>query len=178
MSVEVEISHENISTGSYPNVNEELNSEPYIGMEFKTVEKVREFYNSFAKRLGFGVRVRSTKPKRAILVCCNEGQHMMKSSRNKEIQYDTNQAKRKCSTQRSGCQASLIVSRGTTEGNWIICSFNNDHNHDMVSPRSVSYMRCHKRMSTAAKSLVEQFSGYVKLFKHGVDYLMNLSLLL
>jgi hypothetical protein len=126
-------------------------------MEFKTIEKVREFYNSFAKRLGFGVRIRSTKPKKAILVCCNEGQHMVKSYKNKEIQDDTNQGKRKCSTQRSGCQASLIVSRGTIEGNWIICSFNNDHNHVMVSPRSVSYMRSHKKMSGAAKSLVEQF---------------------
>jgi hypothetical protein len=42
---------------SSSNVGEELNSEPCIGMEFKSVEKVREFYNSFAKRLGFGVRV-------------------------------------------------------------------------------------------------------------------------
>jgi hypothetical protein len=54
-------------------------------------------------------------------------------------------------------KASLIVSRGTIEGNWIICSFNNDHNHVMVSPRSVSYMRCHKKMSGAAENLVEQY---------------------
>jgi hypothetical protein len=65
----------------------------------------------------------------------------VKSSRNKEVQDDTTQAKRrKCSTSRSGCQASLSVSRGTTESNWIICSFNNDHNHVMVSPKSVTYI--------------------------------------
>jgi len=69
---DVEISHENISMGSL-NVGEELNSEPCNGMEFKTFEKVREFYNSFARKIGFGLRVRSTKPKRTILVCSNEG---------------------------------------------------------------------------------------------------------
>jgi hypothetical protein len=50
------------------NVGEELNSKPCLGMEFKSIEEVKEFYNSFAKNMGFGVRVRSTKPKRAILV--------------------------------------------------------------------------------------------------------------
>ncbi|KEH26256.1 hypothetical protein MTR_6g048540 [Medicago truncatula] len=93
---DVEISHENISMGS-PNVGEELNSKPCNGMEFKTFKKVREFYNLFARKIGFGLRVRSTKPKRAILVCSNEGQHLVKSSNNKEIQDDTNQAKRKSS---------------------------------------------------------------------------------
>ncbi|XP_057444618.1 protein FAR1-RELATED SEQUENCE 5-like [Lotus japonicus] len=135
----------------------ELNSKPEIGMEFESIEKVREFYNSFAKKNGFGVRVRSSKPKRAVLVCCNEGQHKVKISRTEEIQDSTNQTKRKCSTIRSGCEASLIVSRGTTESKWMIKSFNNDHNHIMVSPKSVSYMRCHKKMSVAAKSLVEKF---------------------
>ncbi|XP_057435267.1 protein FAR1-RELATED SEQUENCE 5-like [Lotus japonicus] len=126
-------------------------------MEFESIEKVREFYNSFAKKNGFGVRVRSSKPKRAVLVCCNEGQHKVKISRTEEIQDSTNQTKRKCSTIRSGCEASLIVSRGTTKSKWMIKSFNNDHNHVMVSPKSVSYMRCHKKMSVAAKSLVEKF---------------------
>lgn len=81
----------------------------------------------------------------------------MKSSRNKEIQDDINQTKRKCSTSRSGCPVSLSVSGDTTGGNWIISSFNNDHIHTMVSPKSVSYIRCHKKMSNAVKSLVEQF---------------------
>lgn len=155
-STNVEISEEDILAAA-PNVGEELNSEPCKGMEFKSVEKVREFYNSFAKRMGFGVRVRSTKPKRAVFVCCNEGHHIVKSSINKEIQDDTNQTKRKCSTSRTGCLATLVVKRGTLEGNWIICSFKNDHNHPMVSPKSVSYMRCHKSMNGAAKSLVEHF---------------------
>ena len=35
--------------------------------------------------------------------------------------------------------------------------FDNNHNHGIISPKSVSDLRCHKKMSTATKSLVEKF---------------------
>ncbi|KAF2299424.1 hypothetical protein GH714_031904 [Hevea brasiliensis] len=41
---------------------------------------------------------------------------------------------------------------------WVVKSFNNDHNHVMISPRSVTYLRCHKKMSAATKNLVEKFN--------------------
>ena len=68
-------------------------------MEFESVEKVTEFYLSFAKKSDFSISVRSTKPKTAILVCCNEGQPKEKSSINEE------------SSDNNG-QTSLIVTRG------------------------------------------------------------------
>ncbi|KAK7290512.1 hypothetical protein RIF29_04986 [Crotalaria pallida] len=141
------------------NDDEDSNIKPCAGMEFECIEKVKEFYNSFAKKNGFGVRVRSSKPKITVLVCCNEGQRKEKSCANEEtVDNNATQMKRKCSTLRSGCQASLVVSRGTTESTWIIRSFNNVHNHVLLSPKSVSHMRCHKKMSVAAKNLVEKFS--------------------
>ncbi|KAL6567684.1 hypothetical protein OROGR_001352 [Orobanche gracilis] len=147
----------NATTSNDLDVCDELSAKPYIGMQFKTVEMVRDLYNSFAKNRGFGVRIRSSKPKRAVLVCCNEGRYKVKSCGNEELHDGIGQSKRKCSTFRTDCQASLIVSRGTIESNWIIKSFNDEHNHVMVSPKSVSYLRSHKKMSVAAKSLVEKF---------------------
>ena len=35
--------------------------------------------------------------------------------------------------------------------------FDSNHNHGIISPKSVSYLQCHKKRSTAAKSLVEKF---------------------
>ena len=35
--------------------------------------------------------------------------------------------------------------------------FDNNHNDGIISPKNVSYLRCHKKMSTAVKSLVEIF---------------------
>ena len=116
MSEETEIHcEENILDAS--NIGEELNIQPYIGMEFESIEKIREFYIAFAKMKGFGICVHSSKPKRAIFVCCNDGQHKVKSSVSEEIEDGKSQTKRKCLTFQSGCQASLIVSRGTIESN-------------------------------------------------------------
>ena len=61
------------------NDSEESIIEPYVGMEFVTLKQVKDFYNSFAKKIGFGARIRSSKPKRAILVCCNEGQRKLEN---------------------------------------------------------------------------------------------------
>src|ERR1044072_954063 len=153
---ETQVSHENIVVND-PHVSIQLSDKPSIGMEFKTVEMVRDFYNSFAKKRGYAVRIRSTKPKRAVLVCYKEGRYNGKSCGNEDVHDIIGQRKRKGSTSRTDCQASLIVSRGTIEGNRIIKYFNDDHNHVMVSPASVSYLRSHKKMSVAAKSLVEKF---------------------
>ncbi|KAH1203430.1 Protein FAR1-RELATED SEQUENCE 5 [Glycine max] len=118
--------------------------EPCLGLEFESLEKVREFYNSFANRNGFGIWIRSSKPKMVVLVYCCEGQHKVKSLVDKD-------------THDNICQTSLTISRDGVASNWVIKSFSNDHNHVMLGPKSVCYMRCHKKMSVAAQSLVEKF---------------------
>ena len=40
---------------------------------------------------------------------------------------------------------------------WVVKGFDNNHNHGIISPKSVSYLQCHKKRSTATKSLVEKF---------------------
>ena len=40
---------------------------------------------------------------------------------------------------------------------WVVKGFDNNHNDGIISPKNVSYLRCHKKKSTAAKSLVEIF---------------------
>lgn len=55
------------------------------------------------------------------------------------------------------CKALLTISKPHKKCKWIIKTFNNVHNHDMLSPKSVNYLWCHQKMSVAAKSLVEKF---------------------
>lgn len=68
------------------------------------------------------------------------------------------EVKKKCSTMRMGCKASLVVTKENTEDSWAIKSFDNNHNHAMVSPKSVAYFRCHKKINIAAKNLIEKFN--------------------
>ncbi|KAL2971096.1 hypothetical protein AAZX31_15G174700 [Glycine max] len=157
MPMDTPIPYGEVMPGDTSNDAEELNIQPCLGLEFESLEKVREFYNSFAKKNGFGIRIRSSKPKMTVLVCCCEGQHKVKGLVDKDTHDNICQSIRKCSTLRTSCQASPIVSRGDIASNWVIKSFSNDHNHVMLSPKSVCYMRCHKKMSVVAQSLVEKF---------------------
>ncbi|CAJ2657917.1 unnamed protein product [Trifolium pratense] len=87
-----------------------------------------------------------------IHVCVREGKLPEKSK------HDGNsEVKRKCSTMRMGCPASLVVSKEKNNDTWAIKSFDNKHNHVMASPKSVAYLKCHKKMNGAAKNLVEKF---------------------
>ncbi|KAG5116873.1 hypothetical protein JHK84_042986 [Glycine max] len=157
MPMDTPIPYGEVMPGDTSNDAEELNIQPCLGLEFESLEKVREFYNSFAKKNGFGIRIRSSKPKMTVLVCCCEGQHKVKGLVDKDTHDNICQSIRKCSTLRTSCQASPIVSKGDIASNWVIKSFSNDHNHVMLSPKSVCYMRCHKKMSVVAQSLVEKF---------------------
>lgn len=127
----------------------EANICPIVDMEFDSIADVKEFYTSFAKKEGFGVRVRSTKQSFCMFVCANEGTHIVKG--------ENEEGKRKRSTSRTDCKASLTVSKAGKRSKWVIKSINNVHNHGMVSPKSVAYLRSHKKMIAATKSLVEKF---------------------
>ena len=39
----------------------ELKSKPYVGMQFDSFDDVETFYKEFAKKEGFGIRIRTSK---------------------------------------------------------------------------------------------------------------------
>jgi hypothetical protein len=139
------------------NVQEPSNICPCVGMEFHSLKDVKEFYKSFAKKEGFGIHTRSTKQTLCILVCSKQGEHVVQNSDGEDCDASVGMTLKKCSTSRVNCKASLIVSKAWKRTKWVITSFSNDHNHAMLSPRSVSLLRCHKNLSVAARSLVEKF---------------------
>ncbi|CAJ2631531.1 unnamed protein product [Trifolium pratense] len=156
VSNDVETTLEN-SKSNEAKVEEHLDACPTAGMEFNSLEDVKEFYTSFAKKEGFGVRIRSTKQNFCILVCANEGKHIARSENDEESNVCIGKNKKRCSTSRTDCKASLIVSKAWKRSKWVIKSITNVHNDGMVSPKSVTYLRCHKKISLAAKNLVEKF---------------------
>ena len=66
-------------------------------------------------------------------------------------------ARGSCSSLRTGCAAMLKVMKNKKLQKLVVKGFDNNHNHCIISPKSVSYLRCQKKMSTTAKSLVEKF---------------------
>ncbi|XP_061355053.1 protein FAR1-RELATED SEQUENCE 5-like [Gastrolobium bilobum] len=160
MNVEPNISSDNIlvtdsilpvDMPQSPDVDEII-VQPYVGMEFESLKNVEHFYKLFAKAKGFGVRIRSSKNNYGLFVCCKHGENSKKKN------DDRGNYKKKSSTIRSGCKASLSVTKDKNRGIWVIKSFDNNHNHIMASPKSVSYLRCHKKMNGVARKFVEKFN--------------------
>lgn len=155
----LETNSENIiSNASVDRINE-----PYVGMGFNSLCDAENFYKVFAKQQGFGIRIRTSQTgfrsneiRSRIYVCCFEGHH----KRDSQIEESTNKEekmRRRCSTIRTGCGALFKIARVKNSTTWVVKSFKNEHNHSMISPKSVSYLRCHRKMTSTVKSLVEKF---------------------
>ncbi|XP_031473146.1 protein FAR1-RELATED SEQUENCE 5-like [Nymphaea colorata] len=128
--------------------------EPYEGMEFDSEEAAKKFYNAYARRMGFSVRIGSTSRSvqdRSIIgryfVCSKEGFRQKKAGDDEDKVL-----KRKRLITREGCKAKLAV-RKNSIGKWIVRIFIKEHNHAMMTPSTVQYLRSHKRLSSAAQSL-------------------------
>ncbi|XP_043719452.1 protein FAR1-RELATED SEQUENCE 6-like [Telopea speciosissima] len=117
---------------------------PCVGMEFDSYDAAYDFYNCYAKELGFGTRVRCSwfnKKNRekcgAVLCCSREG------------------FKQKCDTTRpradtrTGCPA-LLRLRLMDSGNWRVTEVSLEHNH-LLSPANIQLYRSHKNFGAGVK---------------------------
>ncbi|KAL5224502.1 hypothetical protein ABZP36_011141 [Zizania latifolia] len=115
------------------------NDEPCVGMEFESDGAARAFYNAYALRLGFGIRVARSRSERRKgvevlvmkrFVCLKEGHHKKKDAES------TNKKKRKRLSIRDGCPAMMeVVRRGSEK--WVITKLVLEHNHVILSPDRV-----------------------------------------
>ncbi|MQL73848.1 hypothetical protein Taro_006218 [Colocasia esculenta] len=105
-----------------PRGNPEL--EPCEGMEFPSEDAARAFYYTYAKDLGFTVRISKCRRARdgSIIcrrfVCSKEGYYVRKYGRTKRSRALT----------RVGCLARLIVKK-LDSGVWVVANFEKEHNH-------------------------------------------------
>lgn len=103
--------------------------EPYVGQKFESEAAAHAFYNAYAMRVGFIVRVsklsRSRRDGSAIgraLVCNKEG-YRMPDKREKIV--------RQRAETRVGCRAMILVRKETT-GKWVVTKFVKEHTHPLT----------------------------------------------
>ncbi|KAL5575555.1 hypothetical protein UlMin_017254 [Ulmus minor] len=121
---------------------------PVVGMEFESYDDAYNYYNCYAKELGFAIRVKSSwtkrnsKEKRGAVLCCNcEGFKTVKeaNSRRKET--------------RTGCLA-MIRLRLVESNRWRVDEVKLEHNHSF-DPERAQNSKSHKRMDVGSKRKVE-----------------------
>ncbi|ERN06422.1 hypothetical protein AMTR_s00016p00255820 [Amborella trichopoda] len=122
--------------------------DPYVGMEFESVEAAETFYKAYAMRLGFGVRVgTSRRSKRSgeitaqRFVCNKQGFRAKKYLSSKRPRPAT----------REGCNAMINLIRRDS-GKWVVSIFVSDHNHELLAP--IPFHRPRRRVSNTTRNLI------------------------
>eukprot|EP00262_Sarcandra_glabra_P020078 TRINITY_DN788_c0_g1_i1.p1 TRINITY_DN788_c0_g1~~TRINITY_DN788_c0_g1_i1.p1 ORF type:complete len:238 (+),score=11.22 TRINITY_DN788_c0_g1_i1:167-880(+) len=109
--------------------------DPYVGMEFESEEAAKIYYNAYAQRMGFVMRVgvfsRSQRDGTLLsrtLVCNKEG--FCPKREGKRI-------KRPKAATREGCKARISVKKIKGCKRWVVTKFVKEHNHvlDLFSSR-------------------------------------------
>ncbi|KAJ4965865.1 hypothetical protein NE237_017714 [Protea cynaroides] len=128
----------------------DLNLEPYVGMEFESEEAARIFYNSYARRVGFGTRVsvyhRSRRDGAIIcrqIVCSRQGFLNGKNLDRDGSGGGKSKSKRRRAETRVGCKAIIMVKKQDF-GKWV-----------MVPPDKVHCPRSHRHVPGPAGSLID-----------------------
>ncbi|KAL2936354.1 Protein FAR1-RELATED SEQUENCE 8 [Bienertia sinuspersici] len=121
---------------------------PVVGMEFESYDDAYNYYNCYAKELGFAIRVKSSwtkrnsKEKRGAVLCCNcEGFKTFKEATCRR--KDT----------RTGCLA-MIRLRLVETNRWRVDEVKLEHNH-LFDPERVQNSKSHKKMEVGAKRNLE-----------------------
>lgn len=117
---------------------------PVVGMEFESYDDAYNYYNCYAKELGFAIRVKSSwtkrdsKEKRGAVLCCNcEGFKTFKEATNRRKET------------RTGCLA-MIRLRLVESNRWRVDEVKLEHNH-LFDPERVQNSKSHKKMEVGMK---------------------------
>lgn len=120
--------------------------DPYVGMEFVLAAEIYNFYNGYARRLGFGITTvcsRSNGAKEIYfkhLACSREGKS--RKSSNSMNPRDTGKI---------GCKASIKARLNSMTSKWRLDSVVLEHNHEL-SLSTVAYLRSHRKITTPEKA--------------------------
>lgn len=130
-------------------------NEPELGMTFVSDEAAKEFYNEYARRLGFPFRVgrsRRSKGTEEVLVmkrfvCSREGMYKKKQTSSNEVTR-----KRERMSMRDGCNAMMEVVRDSDH--WVVSKLEKAHNHDLGTSSKVGYLRTRGLLGSSEKVTV------------------------
>ena len=141
--------------------NMPLNLIPAAGMKFTTYNKAWDFYNTYARYAGFGIRKRAKHKTNAYIVCSREGTH-------KQTVSDYHRKRQKTS-KRIDCKAKIRVKK-RKDGKFVIEMVELNHNHKMLESHG---MLLHKRSHKKDDPLIDQLVKDMQLDNHTHAQMMS-----
>ena len=127
--------------------------EPCLNMVFDKLEDAKACYNAYARRKGFGIRVNhtlKTKNDRILVgieyICSKEGFRHRRDE-------DTERIGPERAETRVGCKAMIGLKK--IEDTWVVCKFVEDHNYELLTPKSTSMLHGHRVITNAQRNLID-----------------------
>ncbi|KAL3830804.1 hypothetical protein ACJIZ3_019606 [Penstemon smallii] len=121
---------------------------PCVGMLFDCYGDAYDFYNVYAKNVGFGIRVRNSykgknsNEKQGAVLCCSHEE----CKKNNEVSNPR-------PLKRIGCCAMMRIKSNNTQ-KWVVTEVVLEHNHK-TTPSSARFCKSHKFIGTAIKKKLE-----------------------
>nr|XP_020159153.1 protein FAR1-RELATED SEQUENCE 5-like [Aegilops tauschii subsp. strangulata] len=129
--------------------------EPYVGMRFDTLQIAKDHYNSYALRMGFSVKMNTSRRTDPRPVDTDEE---MEDEPPIFVEEEAGASKKKKKRKRetikqTQCKAKMLVK--LMDGRWEVTHFVRDHNHPLVNKPSLSkYLRSHQGISPDEKEFL------------------------
>lgn len=133
MDIEVEaaIGDSSASARRLDSGEESTVQEPIVGMEFESEDAAKEFYDNYARRAGFVMRIdqcrRSEVDKRILsrrLSCNKQGYYV-------KMKDQFGPARKPRTSTREGCKAMMLV-KVDKSGKWVVTRFVKEHTHPLI----------------------------------------------
>ncbi|GJN39582.1 hypothetical protein PR202_gb28708 [Eleusine coracana subsp. coracana] len=136
--------------------------DPYIGMEFESLESAKTFYYSYASRVGFEARVRQSRKsqdeslKMLKLVCSRHRYHS-----GRESNGDDTKRVHALDPSRNGCDALFEIVRKDKDV-WMVSKLILEHTHEL-NPAPDSRVRCVRSQGESLYGIRRQWApAYTK----------------
>ena len=138
---------------------EEAIEEEVLGKEFMDVESAYKFYVNYGGKHGFNVKIRNSRKNSANFVkwvlytCSKEGFKNDHDKRRTTASYSR-------PVTRCGCEAHMTIQL-QNNGNFKVVSFQDNHNHALISTPMKHMMKVNRSLSKAQKSHADdaEYSG-------------------
>uniref|UniRef100_A0A2N9GAZ5 SWIM-type domain-containing protein n=1 Tax=Fagus sylvatica TaxID=28930 RepID=A0A2N9GAZ5_FAGSY len=144
-------------------------------IKFKSIADGDDFYNAYAKFVGFSVRkddVKRDKNNTVISrrwVCAKEGFRKIKHEETMDRKRDPKPMTR------CGCMAAFRMKYDQKSNEWKVVEFASDHNHELASVSDVQFLRSHRKVGESDKAQVQALRSVGVKTSQIMDHLVHQS---
>ncbi|CAL5405985.1 unnamed protein product [Camellia sinensis] len=151
-----------------------LTKNDVLEMQFNSEEDANDFYNQYAKVVGFSIRkdtrtMQATKVLSRKWVCSRQGQR----AKQHLARIDRKRAARALT--RVGCDAHFHIRYNLDVGKYIVTHFNMEHDHPLATSPCVPFLRSHRFVKIPDKAQVKNLHDVGVMTSQIMDLLVQQS---